>query len=307
MARTDRQRRSTNIEDRRGMGPARAGMSGAGASLLVNLLFSRAGRRFILPLIVIGVIAFVFFPRQTEAILSSILGGGPPPQVTQLDPELEARFADETAAVLGSTEDVWGAIFEAQGASYPNPRLVLYTGAVESACGYASAAVGPFYCPGDQRLYLDLGFFQEMETQLGAGGDFAQYYVIAHEVGHHIQNLLGVLDWGQSQQQTAGSQTGANRVQVRIELMADCLAGVWAGEAEAKSQIQLEPGDVEEAINAAQAVGDDTLQRRSSGQVAPDSFTHGSAAQRMRWFQTGFDSRDMDACDAARATPYERL
>lgn len=311
--RTDDQRRSTNVEDRRGSGPARGGAggrraSGAGASILLRLLMSRGGRRFILPLIVIGVLAFVVFPQQTQVIIGMVLGGGgPAPQSTQLDPATEARFEQDAVAVLGSTEDVWGALYSADGDSYREPTLVLFTGAVNSACGHASAAMGPFYCPGDQKLYLDLGFFKDMETQLGARGDFAQAYVIAHEVGHHVQNLEGVLDWSQAEKQSAGSETAANHVQVRVELMADCLAGVWAGEAESRSQIDIEAGDLEEAIGAAEAVGDDTLQRRSSGAVRPDAFTHGAAEQRIRWFRRGFSSRNPDACATAQTMPYARL
>jgi predicted metalloprotease len=310
MARIDRQRRSTNIEDRRAQGPVIGGGRGSnlGAMILLQLLFSRAGRRFILPLIAIGIIAFVVFPKQTQAILGAILGGGPAAQVTPLDPATEARLRDETSAFLGSTEDVWRAIYTARGESYPEPTLVLYTGAVSSeACGFASAAVGPFYCPGDRRLYLDLGFFRDLEVELGATGDFAQAYVIAHEIGHHVQNLEGVLSSAEAQRGRAASEADANRVQVRVELMADCLAGVWAGEAERRSQIVLEPGDLEEAIGAAQAVGDDTLQRRARGAVAPDSFTHGSAAQRVRWLQSGFSARDPDACTEALTLPDARL
>jgi len=310
--RTDDQRRSTNVEDRRGSGPARGGAggrraSGAGVSILLRMLMSRSGRRFILPLIVVGVVAFVAFPQQTQVIIGMVLGGGPAPQSTQLDPATEARFEQDAVAVLGSTEDVWGALYSADGDTYREPTLVLFTGAVNSACGHASAATGPFYCPGDQKLYLDLGFFKDMETQLGARGDFAQAYVIAHEVGHHVQNLEGVLDWSQAEKQRAGSETAANHVQVRVELMADCLAGVWAGEAESRSQIDIEPGDLEEAIGAAEAVGDDTLQRRSSGAVRPDAFTHGAAEQRIRWFRRGFTSRNPDACATAQTMPYARL
>jgi predicted metalloprotease len=309
MARIDRQRRSTNIEDRRGQGPARGGRgANVGAFILLRLLFSRTGRRFLLPLIALGLIAFVFFPRQTQDVLSAIFGAGPAAQVTPLEPAVEARLRDETGAFLGSTEDVWRGIYAARGESYPSPTLVLYTGAVQSAgCGFASAAVGPFYCPGDRQLYLDLGFFRDLETELGAGGDFAQAYVIAHEIGHHIQNVEGVLGSADAQRSRATSETEANRVQVRVELMADCLAGVWAGEAERRSEIVLERGDLEEAVGAAEAVGDDTLQRRARGSVAPDSFTHGSADQRVRWLRRGLDSGDPDACAEAQTLPYERL
>jgi predicted metalloprotease len=306
MARTDRQRRSTNIEDRRGRGPAMGGAAAsAGGALLLKLLFSRGGRRILLPLVVILVLAFVLFPSQTQRFLASILGGGAP--VTRLDPETSERLADNTAAVLGSTEDVWTAVLAEEGDRYPFPTLVLFAGSVQSACGYATAAAGPFYCPADSKLYLDLSFFEELDRRLGAGGDFAQAYVIAHEVGHHVENITGVLDNAQLAQQRARSDVEANRVQVRVELMADCLAGVWAGEAERKSQILLEPGDVEEAIGAAEAVGDDTLQRRSQGMVVPDAFTHGSADQRVYWFQRGFTTRDVDACAEVQTLPYEHL
>jgi predicted metalloprotease len=305
--RTDNQRRSTNVEDRRGQPvPGGARVSGAGVALILRLLFSRAGRRFILPLIAIGVVAYLFVPQFRSAVDSALQGGAP--QSTPLDPETEARFEDEARAVLGSTEDVWSALFRADGETYPEPTLVFYTGAVESACGFATAAVGPFYCPGDRKLYLDLGFFTDMETQLGAPGDFAQAYVIAHEIGHHVQNLEGVLADAQRQQNAAGQGSpAANRVQVRVELMADCLAGVWAGEAERRSEIVIEPGDVQEAIDAAAAVGDDTLQRRATGTVRPDAFTHGTSAQRMAWFQQGFDSRDPDVCAEAQTVPESRL
>ncbi|MGD2133873.1 MAG: neutral zinc metallopeptidase [Maricaulaceae bacterium] len=308
MARTDRQRRSTNVEDRRGQGPARRGGGGGAASLIVNLLFSRAGRRFLLPVIAVLVVASVIFgPGRVLGFLSAVLSGEVGTQSARLDPETEARFEDSAVRILSSTEDVWGEFYAADGADYPEPTLVLFTGSVSSACGFASAAVGPFYCPSDSKLYLDLAFFRDMETELGAGGDFAQAYVIAHEVGHHVQNIDGVLAWSGREKQRAGSAMGANRVQVRVELMADCLAGVWAGQAEEASEIVLEPGDVQEAIGAAEAVGDDTLQRRGGGAVQPDAFTHGSSAQRIRWFERGFATRDKAQCDAARTAPYESL
>jgi predicted metalloprotease len=313
MARYDEQRPSSNVEDRRGEGPAYGGGGGMGAniaaSLLINLLFSRTGRRLLLPLLAVGAIAFVVFPGPTSRFLGSILGGGGAAYapVTRLDPQAEAAYDRESRAVLGSTEDVWTAIFAEKGMRYPDPTLVLYTGAINSGCGFAQSAVGPFYCPVDRKLYLDLSFFQEMDTKLGAPGDFAKAYVIAHEVGHHVQNLLGWLPAAQAAQQKADSKVEANRIQVRIELGADCLAGVWAGEAESKSHITLEPGDVEEAINAAQAVGDDTLQRKSQGVVVPDSFTHGSAAQRMRWFQKGYQTRSIEACQQVMNVPYQSL
>jgi predicted metalloprotease len=301
MARTDRQRRSTNIEDRRGQGPAMGGgqVAGSGAAILVRLLFSRMGRRLILPLIVLLVIGLVFFRAQTLTLIAVVLGGQPPAAVTRLDPDTEARFEAQSAAVLGSTEDVWGGVFRAEGQSYPEPTLVLFTGAVNSACGFASAAVGPFYCPGDRKLYLDLGFFKDMETQLGAEGDFAQAYVIAHEVGHHVQNLLGILPQvNEEQQRDPGA---ANELSVRLELQADCFAGVWAHTAYQR-QI-LEDGDLEEGLTAAAAIGDDRIQSQAGRRVDRESFTHGSSEQRTRWFLTGFQGGDVASCDTFSADP----
>jgi predicted metalloprotease len=200
------------------------------------------------------------------------------------------------AVVLADTEDVWNQTFRDDlGRSYQEPRLVLFSGGVDSGCGFAQAAVGPFYCPLDQKVYIDLDFYDELQRRFGAPGDFAQAYVIAHEVGHHVQNLLGISGKVHDAQQRAGSG-GANELSVRLELQADCLAGVWAHQTQRQKQV-LERGDVEEALGAAAAVGDDRIQMKTQGYVVPESFTHGSAAQRVRWFKRGFESGSIDSCD----------
>jgi predicted metalloprotease len=203
-------------------------------------------------------------------------------------------------AVLGDTEDTWRAIFQASGKQYQDPKLILFSGGVRSACGFADAAVGPFYCPGDRQVYLDLSFFREMETRFSAAGDFAQAYVIAHEVGHHVQTLLGVSAKVNAARQRGERVEGDNGLLVRQELQADCLAGVWAHHAQQRLN-WLEPGDLEEALNAANAIGDDRLQKQSRGTVVPDSFTHGTSAQRVRWFRTGFDHGEPGRCDTFKA------
>jgi predicted metalloprotease len=203
--------------------------------------------------------------------------------------------ADFISVVLADTEDTWTAIFAARGDSYRVPELVIFENVVQSACGTAQSAVGPFYCPADQQVYLDLGFFRELSQRFGAPGDFARAYVVAHEVGHHVQTLLGISSQVRSAQAQA-STAESNAIQVRMELQADCLAGVWAHHAHRERQI-LEPGDIDEALAAASAIGDDTLQRQAQGRVVPESFTHGSSAQRTQWFRTGFNSGDLDRCD----------
>lgn len=197
--------------------------------------------------------------------------------------------------VLGSTERVWGDIFQQAGKQYPEPTLVLFSGYVQSACGMAQSAMGPFYCPNDQKVYIDLSFYQDMKTKLGAPGDFAQAYVIAHEVGHHIQKLRGIADQVQQARMRA-SEADSNALSVRMELQADCYAGIWATEADATKHI-LEQGDVEEALNAAAQIGDDRLQKKSQGYVVPESFTHGTSEQRVRWFKTGMAAKSLDDCD----------
>lgn len=203
--------------------------------------------------------------------------------------------ADFVSAVLADTEDTWGAAFAEQGRQYAEPRLVLFSGTVQSACGYAQAAVGPFYCPADQKVYIDLSFYRDLQERFQAPGDFAQAYVIAHEIGHHVQNLLGISERVQAARERA-DEAEANALSVRLELQADCLAGIWAARANRTRQI-LEAGDVEEALTAASAIGDDRLQMQSRGYVTPDSFTHGSAEQRVRWFRRGLDSGDLGTCD----------
>jgi predicted metalloprotease len=197
--------------------------------------------------------------------------------------------------VLGDTEDTWNEIFKKNGRDYPEPQLVLFSGAVQSGCGLAQSAMGPFYCPRDQRVYIDLDFYRQLRDRFGAPGDFAQAYVIAHEVGHHVQTVLGVSDQVSSAQQQAGRR-GANALSVRMELQADCFAGVWANHADTARKV-VEPGDIEEALNAASAIGDDKLQRATQGQVVPESFTHGSSAQRMGWFKRGYETGDPNTCD----------
>jgi predicted metalloprotease len=211
----------------------------------------------------------------------------------------EARLADFVSVVLADTEDTWQAIFRSGGQPYQEPKLVLFSDAVESACGFAQSAVGPFYCPPDRKVYLDLSFFQDLQARFGAPGDFAQAYVIAHEIGHHVQNLLGIADRVNELRRQV-DPTQANRLSVMMELQADCLAGIWANQAQRSRQI-LEEGDIQEGLNAASAIGDDRLQRQSRGYVTPDSFTHGSSAQRVRWFKQGLASGDIGQCDTFSA------
>lgn len=207
----------------------------------------------------------------------------------------EDQLADFVSVVLADTEDTWNRIFPQEfGGSYQEPNLVLFTGAVQSACGTASAAVGPFYCPADQQVYIDLSFYQDLKYKLGAPGDFAQAYVVAHEVGHHVQNLLGISDQVRATQSRV-SETEANQLSVLQELQADCFSGIWAHNAARRDL--LEPGDIEEALNAASQIGDDSLQKQQRGYVNPDSFTHGSSAQRVEWFKRGFTSGDVDQCN----------
>ncbi len=209
------------------------------------------------------------------------------------------EMGEFVSVVLADTEDVWNPLFQQMGRSYQEPTLTLFSGAVQSACGFAQAAVGPFYCPPDQQVYIDLAFFHDLDQSLGAPGDFAQAYVIAHEVGHHVQTLLGISEEVQGMSRRL-SRAEANALSVRQELQADCFAGIWAHHAQRQRQI-LEPGDIEEALTAASAIGDDRLQRQIQGQVVPESFTHGSSAQRVRWFTRGFESGDVRTCDTFSA------
>jgi uncharacterized protein len=274
-------RRSQNIEDRRGRGAPLAIGGGLGTVALLILA-----------------LVFGFDP-------SVVLQGGPPPDTTgardapATSPGTDP-LRDFVAVVLADTEDVWRAVFTQMNREYRDPTLVLFAGSVQSACGIAGSAVGPFYCPGDQKLYLDLDFFRTLRDRFRAPGDFAQAYVIAHEVGHHVQTLLGISERVQAQRQRVGKAEG-NALSVRQELQADCLAGVWAHHANQARQV-LEEGDIEEALGAAAAIGDDRLQRRGQGQVVPESFTHGTSAQRVRWFQRGLAGGDVGRCDTFRAS-----
>ena len=259
--------------------------------------------------LILIVIVSLLLGRNPLEILSLLTGGDSgAPTVQQVPLQGGEKPSTETdeehrfvRTILGSTEDVWSEYFEANNRRYGRPKLDLFNGRVGTACGAASEAMGPFYCPGDQRVYLDLSFFGEMETRFHAAGDFARAYVIAHEVGHHVQNLLGVMNQVDAERQRGAPMEGVNGLSVRLELQADCFAGVWGN----RSQAQLDwinQGDVDAALNAASAVGDDTLQKQARGYVVLDSFTHGSAAQRQRWFKTGFASGDIKGCDTFRAT-----
>jgi predicted metalloprotease len=278
----DDSRRSDNVEDDRGSGIGRGAGIGIGTIVIV----------------VIG-----YFMGVSPSTLLSLLNGGDPQEVSQPGPA-DSRTSNDpqvdfVRAVLGETEDVWGAYFNNMGKTYVRPKLVLFSGQVSSACGFASSASGPFYCPGDQRVYIDLSFFRQLATEFAAPGDFARAYVIAHEVGHHVQNQLGITDTAARAEERAG-RAGANRVSIKIELQADCFAGVWAAQADHARKI-LEPGDLEQGLNAASSVGDDTLQKREQGTIVPDSFTHGTSAQRVGWFRRGFESGKIGNCDTFSA------
>lgn len=252
--------------------------------------------------IIVTLIA-LYLGVDPSALLDQIATNAPPAAQQQGGPSgrspEENKLAEFSSVVLADTEDVWSQVFRQNGATYANPKLVLYTGAVESACGYAQAAMGPFYCPNDRKLYLDLSFFDDLHTRFGAAGDFAQAYVIAHEVGHHVQNQLGILEKARAAQERA-SKEAANAIQVRVELQADCLAGVWANKADQMKHV-LESGDIEEALAAAAGVGDDRLQRQARGYVVPESFTHGTSAERQHWFSVGAKSGDMGRCNTFSA------
>ena len=272
-------RRSENIEDRRGMSVGGVAVGG-GIGTIVLLLIA------------------VFFGLDPGVVLQGGDPGttAPAPREQQRAPSAaDEQLRDFVAVVLADTEDVWKDLFGRMNRRYQEPTLVLFTGAVQSACGMAQAAAGPFYCPADRKLYIDLSFYRALRDRLGAPGDFAQAYVIAHEVGHHVQNLLGIADKVRSGQGRGGREE-ASALQVRMELQADCFAGVWAHNAQRTRQI-LEAGDIEEGLNAAAAIGDDRLQRRSGGVVVPESFTHGSSAQRVRWFKRGIETGDPRTCD----------
>jgi predicted metalloprotease len=269
-------RRSDNVEDRRGSGVPLVAGGGIGTIVLV--------------------LVALYFGIDPSVVLQ----GSPPPvtQQQQQAPAASSRGGDEirdfVSVVLADTEDTWRGLFRRMNREYVDPKLVLFSGSVQSACGMAGAAVGPFYCPGDHKLYLDTSFFRDLRDRFGAPGDFAQAYVIAHEVGHHVQTLLGISERVQNARRT-GDRAKANALSVRMELQADCLAGVWGHFAETRQII--EPGDFEEGLRAAAAIGDDRLQKQAQGYVIPDSFTHGSSEQRQRWFQAGLKSGTVGACN----------
>jgi predicted metalloprotease len=279
--RWNRSRASENVEDRRGQG------SGGGK-------FS--GRSIGLGTVAIAVIAMLL-GVDPNIVLNLAGGVNPPTAQTQSAPpppadDEAARFVSH---VLGDTEDTWRMLFAKSGKTYQDPKLVLFSGSTNTACGLGQSASGPFYCPGDSKVYIDLVFFKELGSRFGAPGDFAQAYVIGHEVGHHVQNLLGISDQVQAERQRS-NPTRANQLSVKLELQADCFAGVWAHHADRTRQV-LEAGDIDEGLNAASAIGDDRLQKQSQGHVVPDSFTHGSSAQRVRWFKRGIESGDPAVCN----------
>ena len=286
--RLDGERESDNVEDRRGGGGFRGGggipigVAGGGLGTVALVLLA------------------LFFGVDPRVILG---GGEEAPPQSQVTESRSAPAAGQddgarhfVAQVLATTEDAWGDIFRRANRQYTPPNLVLFSGGTQSACGFAQTAVGPFYCPNDSKVYLDTAFFRDMERKLGAPGEFARAYVIAHEVGHHIQNLTGVLGEAAARQRRVSSREG-NAIQVLVELQADCYAGVWAANARDAQGSLMEPGDVEEGLRAAQAIGDDTLQRQAQGRVVPEAFTHGSSAQRQEWLRRGLQSGDPAACD----------
>lgn len=282
--RLDDERESSNVEDQRG--------SGGG--------FSVGGRGIGIGTIVVALVA-MYFGVDPSVVLN--MGQG----LQQNAPQTEAKpipandpMAKFVAKVLASTEDTWGKIFADSGEQYSVPKLVLFTGQTRTACGAGQAAMGPFYCPSDRKVYIDLSFYQEMKTRFNAPGDFAQAYVIAHEVGHHVQNLMGISAKVQQARENARSEAQANQLSVRLELQADCFAGVWANRADGENRI-LEAGDVEEAMTAAAAIGDDALQKQAQGYAVPDSFTHGTSAQRTHWFNQGLSTGSLKQCDTFKA------
>ncbi len=278
-------RESDNVEDRRG-GGGRGGFAGGGRSIGVGS-------------IAVALLAGWIFGINPLTVLGLLNGSESEPQVQQQGPANKPpgddRMARFVSTVLADTEDVWKDVFAKSGGTYQEPKLVLFRGATRTACGTGQAAMGPFYCPGDQKVYIDLDFYQTLKTKLGAPGEFAQAYVIAHEVGHHVQNLLGISE-KMDRMRSRVSETDYNALSVRLELQADCFAGVWANKSN-ESRKTLENGDIESAMNAAAKIGDDALQKQSQGYVVPESFTHGSSAQRVRWFNAGLHGGSLKTCD----------
>jgi uncharacterized protein len=291
-------RKSSNVEDRRNMRVSGIGRAGGGVLRLLPLLFKLLGVKGTL-LLAVSVGAYGVFTGNLGNILA-VLGLQQGATVSRSAAPLRQTAAEKervefVSVVLADTEETWTTLFRQQGQTYQQPRLVLFRDAVKSACGMAQSATGPFYCPADRKVYIDLSFFDQLSNRFKAPGDFAQAYVIAHEVGHHIQTLLGISAKVHAARSKL-SQVEGNRLSVLQELQADCLAGVWANHANNSRQL-LEAGDIEEGLTAASAIGDDTLQEKSKGYVSPDSFTHGSSAQRIKWFKTGFSSGDINSCD----------
>lgn len=276
-------RRSGNVEDRR-----RVRLSGK----------AKGGGLGLLILALVG----MYFGIDPSLILQqgANLGGNSMEETQYTPSQVENELADFVSVVLADTEDTWDALFSRSGGRYDPPVLVLFSGAVQSACGFAQAATGPFYCPADRKVYIDLSFYQDLKNKMGAPGDFAQAYVVAHEIGHHVQNLLGISGKVEAMRNRM-SQKDYNQLSVRVELQADCLSGIWANHAERTRHI-LEQGDIKEALNAASMIGDDRLQKQARGYVTPDSFTHGSSEQRVRWFTAGLQSGDLETCDTFNAT-----
>ena len=290
-------RQSDNIEDERGSSP----MGGGGGGFRFPGGGIGGGGLSLRTIIVLVVIFLVLRAMGVDVMgllqQTGVLGGGSGYQQSTSSGNGQPandEMKQFVATVLADTEDTWTGIFKSMGQTYTDPKLVLFSGSFPSACGQASAATGPFYCPSDQKVYLDMAFFQQMKDQFGASGDFAQAYVIAHEVGHHVQDLLGILPKFNQARRTM-SEVDANKMSVRIELQADCFAGIWGKFTQQKGILQA--GDLEEALNAAQQIGDDTLQKRTQGYVVPDSFNHGTSAQRMKWFKQGFESGKLSDCD----------
>ena len=284
-----------NVEDQRGSGGGGGGFGGGGG-LLMGLLPMIGSRFGCGGIVVVLIICWVTGINPLTLLSGGDTGMDTGTSTTQQAPRTPAEdeMTGFVRTVLADTEDTWNEIFQSNGARYEEPTLVLFGGQVRSACGFASSASGPFYCPNDQKLYLDLGFFRQLQGQLNSPGDFAQAYVIAHEVGHHVQNITGILPAFDRARQNA-SATDANAMSVRIELQADCYAGIWAHDTQGAGYI--EAGDIDEALNAAQQIGDDTLQREAQGRVVPDSFTHGTSAQRQEWLRRGMERGDPAACD----------
>jgi predicted metalloprotease len=276
-------RRSDNIEDRRGIRLSRKAKGGGIGMLL-----------FVIVALYFGVDPSIILHQGTE------MGERTSIQTIPVQPSAaDNELADFVSVVLADTEDTWRILFKKMGKNYKEPNLVLFTGLVESACGYAQAAVGPFYCPRDKKVYIDLSFYRDLKNKMNAPGDFAQAYVIAHEVGHHVQKLLGISDKVHTMHGRI-SQKDYNKLSVKIELQADCFAGIWAHHAQKMRNI-LEPGDIEEALNAASMIGDDRLQKQSRGYVTPDSFTHGTSAQRVEWFNRGFQTGSINSCNTFKS------